>query len=332
MRGSKFEVLRRAAVVAASALALLTSHSALAQYPEKPITLIVPFSPGGATDLAGRNLAQHAGQLLGQTVIVLNRPGAAGIIGSEIVRKAAPDGYTLLLARVATHAVGPAIEPTVTPYKWNDFTFLSLLEMNPTMCVASISAPYKSLPELAAHLKQNPGKLNYSSSGQGSMPFMMTQLFLSLAGLPSDIAVNVPYKSDAESIIAMLGGQIDFHCAGASALLPQLKAGKVRGLVVAMPQRWEEVPDVPTAREVGFPDLEKVVGWSALYGPPGLPSAVVSKWAEVMKKLAANSSWIAANHSFGGIPSVRSPTETEHFAREQFELYQGLGKQLGIIR
>lgn len=310
---------------------LWPATQACALYPEKPISLVVPYSAGGATDLAGRNLAQYAGELIGQQIVVINRPGAAGTTGSQFVRNAPADGYTLLIARVGSQAVSPAIDPTV-PYKWNEFSFLSLLELNPTACVAPAGAPYKSLAELIDHLKKNPGKLNYSSSGQGTLPYMATQLLFSLAGVNPNAAVNVPYKSDADSVVAMLGGLVHFHCASATALIAQVKAQKLRGLAVSMPERMEEFPGVPTAREQGFPDLEKVVGWSALYGPQGLPPAVVTRWADVMKKVASHPGWIAGNRRFGGVPSVLSPADTEKFAREQFELYQALGKSLGIVK
>jgi tripartite-type tricarboxylate transporter receptor subunit TctC len=320
----------RGSIVHAAACALLLACAqASAQYPEKPITLVVPYSAGGATDLAGRNLAQFAGEVLGQRIVVLNKPGAAGVLGSQFVRTSPADGYTLLIARVGSQAVSPAMDSSI-PYKWNEFTFLSLLELNPTACVARADAPFSSLPDLVAYLQRNPGKLNYSSSGDGTLPYMATQLLLSLAGLDRNAAVNVPYKSDADSVVAMLGGLVHFHCASATALIAQVKAGKLKGLAVSMPERMEEFPGVPTAREQGYGDLEKVVGWSALYGPQGLPGAVVEKWAETMKKVAAHPGWIEGNRRFGGVPSVRSPADTEKYAREQFELYQGFVKSLGI--
>jgi tripartite-type tricarboxylate transporter receptor subunit TctC len=310
---------------------VLVSSSAFAQYPDKAITLVVPYSAGGATDLAARNLAQYAGEVLNQRFVVLNKPGAAGVMGSQYVRTSAPDGYTLLLARVGSQAVSPALDSNV-PYRWNQFTFLSLLEITPTACVAPAGAPYKSLPELVSYIRSNPGKLNYSSSGEGTLPYMTTQLLLSLAGLNKDAAVNVPYKSDADSVVAMLGGIVHFHCASATALIPQVKTGKLRGLAVSMPQRMEEFPGVATAREQGFADLEKVVGWSALYGPEGLPAEVVETWAKAMVKVAAHPGWIEGNRKFGGVPAVRSPAETERFAREQYELYEQLGKSLHLRR
>ncbi|MBN9426669.1 MAG: tripartite tricarboxylate transporter substrate binding protein [Burkholderiales bacterium] len=316
---------------AAAAALLCLACSAWAQYPDRPITLIVPYSAGGATDIAGRNLAHYAGLILNQRIVVTNRPGAAGAIGSQLVRNAAPDGYTLLIARVGAQAVLPALDSS-TPFKWNDFSFLSVLDLTPTICVARTQEPYSTLPALIDYLRKNPGKLNYSSSGEGTLPHMAAQLLFQLGKLKSDVAVNVPYKSDQDTVLAMLSGQVNFHCASATALMEQIKTGRLRALAVATAQRMPELPDVPTAREQGFGDMEKIVGWSALYGPPGLPAHVVDKWTEVMKKLATDPGWVEGNAKFGGIGSVRSPEKTEEFAREQFNLYFDLAKSLGIRR
>ncbi len=324
MKEMMHAVWRAGMVVLASA-----SFPLWAQYPDRPVTLMVPYAAGGPTDLAARNLAFHADKALGQKIIVMNRPGAQGALGSQQVRNAAPDGYTLLIARVGAQAALPAIDPA-TPYKWNDFTFLSVLELNPTACVVRAEEPARSLAELVEYMKRNPGKLNYSSSGEGSLPYMATQLLFSLAGLGRDAAVNVPYKSDQDVVVAMLGGQVNFHCASTTALVNPVRSGRLRGLAVFMPERMKEFPDVPTAREQGYADLEKVVGWSALYGPPGMAPALIEKWTKIMRSVAQDQGWIDGNTKFGGVPAVRSPADTERFAREQFEVYSGLTKSLGI--
>src|SRR5262249_29101590 len=161
---------------------------------------------------------------------------------------AAPDGYTMLLARAGAQAITPAMD-SKTPYKWNDFTMLSVLEFNPIACVARADAPYKSLKELVEHLRANPGKLNFSSSGEGTIPYMATQVLFSAGGLSKSIAVNVAYKSDADSVNALLGSQVQFMCSNTTALIPHIKGGTLRGLAVAMPERIPELPDVPTGRE-----------------------------------------------------------------------------------
>lgn len=308
---------------------LACSAHAQAPYPNRPMTLVVPYSSGGPTDLAARNLSQAAPKLLGQPMVVVNKAGAAGVIGSQFVRIAPPDGYTLLLARAGAQAISIAMDPAV-PYKWNEFTLLSLLEFNPVACAVKPDAPYGSLKELIAYLKKHPGKLNFASSGEGTIPYMATQVLLSSGGLPPDAAANIPYKSDADSISAMLGNQVQFMCSNATAFIPFIKAGTLRGLAVAMPERIAELPEVPTAREEGYPGLEKVVGWSALYGPPGMSADLVKKWTETLAHVAKDPEWLAVNARIGGVPAIRSPAQTEQFVREQFEFYDGLITTLGV--
>jgi tripartite-type tricarboxylate transporter receptor subunit TctC len=260
-------------------------------YPSKPITFVIPFAAGGDSDLSGRNVAQHAQKYLNnQPIISVNRVGASGTIGAAAVRAAPADGYTLLVARIATHAIMPALESKLS-YKWNDFTMLSLIELNPFICFVKADAPWKNAAELIASTRAYPGKLNFSTS--------------------------------------VLGGQVHFACNNAPTVIPQIKAGALRGMFV-MPARLPEIPEVPTAREAGYPDMEKIVGWTALMGPPGLPKEVVDRWVEVFARLAKDPDWQAGNARLGGIAAIRSPAETEKFVREQYELYAKLVSALGI--
>ena len=311
--------------------ALLVSSAALAQYPSKPITLVVPYSAGGDSDLAGRNLALVAQKYLnGTPIVVLNRVGASGTIGSKHVRDAAPDGYTLLVARIGSQAITPALDPKGTPYKWNDFTFLSVMELNPYVCVVKPDAPYKSMPELIDYIRKNPGKLNFASAGNGTVQHLGPVYLFSLLGLPTDSAVHVPYKGGGEATQALLGGQVQFICNNLTTMLSLIKAGNIKAIMVTTPERLKDLPDVPTSRELGWTGMEQITGWSALYGPPGMPKDIVERWVEVMQKLARDPDWLAGNAKIGGIPSVRSPGETEKFAREQYELYEKLGAATGL--
>src|SRR4051812_32752207 len=174
-------MFHRTIALAAASLAFAT----FAAYPEKPITFVVPFSAGGDADLAGRNLGAAAQGMLKQPIVVVNKAGASGAIGSAAVKEAAPDGYTLLIARVGSNAVLPALQPS-TPYKWSDFTFLGTLELNPFVCVVKAESPYRTLDDLAAAMRANPGKLNYSSSGQGTILHLGAQLLLQAMKLPAD--------------------------------------------------------------------------------------------------------------------------------------------------
>ena len=312
-----------------AAAVALAATSAFAAYPEKPITFVVPFSAGGDADLAGRNLAAAAQQVLKQPIVVQNRIGASGAIGSAAVKDAAPDGYTLLVARVGSNAVLPALKPS-TPYRWSDFTFLGTLELNPFVCVVRADGPYRTLADLERAMRESPGKLNYSSSGQGTILHLGTQLLLQSMKLPADAAVHVAYKGGNEAAVAVVSGDAHFGCGNLTSTIGLIKGGKLRALVTTTPRRVPDIPDVPTAREAGYPQLEAIVGWSALFGPPNLPREVVQKWSDTLKAVSADAQWKAGNEKFGGIPHVLPPVETERFVGEQFRVYQGLAKQLGL--
>ena len=319
-----------AASAAAIAVALALATNVAAQdYPSKPITLIAPYAAGGDSDASGRNLSAVAQKYLGQPVVVQNVVGASGIIGSQKVRTSPPDGYTLLVARGGSQAINPALDST-TPYKWNDFTFLSLLDFNPVACVVKGDSPHKTMKDLLAALKSSPGKMNYATAGPGTTQHLAVEVLLKAAGLPSNSAEMIGYKGGGEATQAILTNTVQFLCNNIPTLGGQLKAGTMRGLLVTTPERLKEYPDIPTARELDLVPMEDVMGWSGLYGPPGMPQAVVDKWVEALKKISSDPDWQRGNVSFGGIPAIRSPQDTEKFAREQFELYTKLGTQLGL--
>jgi tripartite-type tricarboxylate transporter receptor subunit TctC len=309
---------------------LLASSAAAAQgYPSKPITFIIPFAAGGDSDLSGRNVAAHASKYLNnQPIVAVNRTGASGAIGTMAVKNAPPDGYTLLVARIATHAILPALDSKLQ-YKWNEFTMLSLIELNPYICFVKGDASFRTAAELVNEIRRNPGKLNFSTAGTGTSQNMAAQYFMTLGGLTKDHAVGIHYKGGGEVTAAVLGGQVNFACNNAPTVIPQVKAGALRGLFVT-PSRLPELPDVPSAAETGFPDMNKIVGWTALMGPPGLPREVVDKWTEVFQRLAKDPDWQQGNARIGGIAAIRSPAASEQFVREQYELYDKLVATLGI--
>jgi len=313
-----------------AAIALLFCSGAFAQgYPNKPITFVIPFAAGGDSDLSGRNVAAQASKYLNNTPIVaVNRTGASGAIGAMAVKTAAPDGYTLLVARIATHAILPALDSKL-PYRWNEFTMLSLIELNPYVCFVKGDSPFRSARELVDEIRRNPGKLNFSTAGTGTSQNMAAQYFLTLGGLTKDHAVGIHYKGGGEVTAAVLGGQVNFACNNAPTVISQVKAGALRALFVT-PTRLADMPDVPSAAETGFPDMNKIVGWTALMGPPGLPKDVVDRWTEVFAKLAQDADWQRGNARIGGIAAIRSPAESQNFLREQVDLYDKLISTLGI--
>ncbi|MCC7486768.1 MAG: tripartite tricarboxylate transporter substrate binding protein [Burkholderiales bacterium] len=318
------------AVAGVLAAAWISAAHAQSSYPAKPIALVVPFAAGGDSDTAARILGQHASKYLNnQPVVIWNRVGASGVIGSVAAKNAAADGYTLLLGRIATHAIVPAIDSKV-PYKWSEFTIISLLELNPYVCVVKGDSPFRSMKALIAEMRKSPGKLNFATSGVGTIQNFGPQYLLTLAGLTKDHAVGIHYKSGGDVTVSLLGGQVHFACNNLTTLLSHVKAGALRALMTTTPQRLPDLPDVPTSRELGWPDMERITGWSALMGPPKMAKAAVDKWTEVLGKLASDPGWIAANAKMGGIPAVRSGTETTRYVREQYELYEKLATSLGI--
>jgi tripartite-type tricarboxylate transporter receptor subunit TctC len=206
---------------------------------------------------------------------------------------------------------------------------LSLIELNPYICFVKGDSPYRTAADLIAAIRAQPGKLNFSTAGVGTSQNMAAQYLMTLAGLTKDHAVGIHYKGGGEVTTAVLGGQVQFACNNAPTVIPQVKAGALRALFVT-PERLPELPDVPSAREAGFPDMAKIVGWTALMGPPGMPKEVVDKWVDVFARLAKDPDWQSGNAKLGGIAAIRSREETEKFVREQYELYDKLVTALGI--
>jgi tripartite-type tricarboxylate transporter receptor subunit TctC len=322
--------LRIASALGLLAVAALPAHAQSAgPYPDRPITLIVPFSAGGDADVAARSLAGVAQRTMGQSLVPVNRAGASGGIGSMAVRNAKPDGYTLLLARVGSQVVLPALQPSVG-YKWNDFTLIGLLELNPLVCVSRADSPIRSLKDLVDALRARPGKLNYSTSGAATILNFAPQLLFDVLKLGKDAAVQIAYKGGSEAALAVLSGDVEFSCSNLTSVLGSIRAGKLQALVTTTPERLKDLPDVPTARETGYPQLEAIVGWSALYGPPGMSAELLDRWVTTLQGAARDPQWIAATESTGSIPRVLSPAETQKFVADQFVVYERLGRQLQI--
>jgi len=303
--------------------------AAAANYPNRVITIVAPFSAGGDSDLAARNVAQAAPAYLGQPVIVVNKPGASGAIGSAYVKDAKPDGYTLLLARVGSQAVIPALTRN-PPYRWNDFTFLGLLELNPFVCAVKGDSAIRTLADLAGAIRDHPGKLNYSTTGVGTILEMGPQMLFDILKLGKEAAVQIPYKGAAEATAALLAGQVDFGCSNLATMLALIRSGHLRALVITTPERYKDIPGVPTAREAGYPQLELITGWSALYGPPGMDASLVARWRDALQKISHDADWIAGTEKIGSMPHILPPEETAKYVREQFETYERLGRTMGL--
>jgi tripartite-type tricarboxylate transporter receptor subunit TctC len=312
-------------------IAVLTlAPAAHAQYPNKSILVVAAFTAGGDSDLAARNLTAVMPKYTGQNGVVLNKVGASGAIGSEYVKKANPDGYTLLLARVGSQATLPALKPDLA-YKWNDFTFLGLLELNPYVCVVRADSPYTTFGDLVEGIKKNPGRLKYSTAGVGTIHEMGPQLLFQILKLGKDGGIQIPYKGGGDATIALLSGEVDLNCTNIGTALSFLKSGQLRALMTTTPERYKEIPNVPTAKEVGYPQLERIIGWSALYGPPGMDPKLIAYWRDVLQKVGKDPQWIGVTEKMGSVPRILSPEETARYVKEQFETYDRLGKAIGLV-
>jgi len=257
----------------AAALCLAASSASLAQgYPTKPIRLIVPFPAGGATDLFARTLSQKMGEKLGTTLVIDNKPGAGGAIGSDMAAKATPDGYTLLLATTSTHSIGPAITPKLPYDTVRDFTPIAHVGDAPSIMLVPNNSPAKTVREWIDYAKKNPGKLNYASSGNGTIVQLTAELFKSQADV---FVTHIPYKGTALAIPDLITGKVDVLFDSLPTGMPHVRDGRLRALGVTTLKRSPLAPELPPIADV-LPGFESNT-WFGLYGPKGLPADMVAR-------------------------------------------------------
>jgi tripartite-type tricarboxylate transporter receptor subunit TctC len=251
-------------------------------YPSRPVSVVVPYSPGGTTDIIARLTAQYIGSSMGKTFVIENRAGGSGTIAMALVAKAAPDGYTLL-ANEMTQTVVPGLFPKLSFDPIKDLTAISIIAEAPYVLVVNSKVPANNLRELVAYAKANPGKLNYASGGAGSGPHIAGELLKSVAGIDM---THVAYKGSGPAVQDLLGGQVDVLITAAPTVSQQLGSGRIRALAVAHKQRITLLPNIPTAAEAGFPGFT-IANWFGLAAPRGTPPAIVNQLhAEVLKMLA----------------------------------------------
>ncbi len=241
-------------------------------YPTKPIRLIVPFPAGGATDLFARSLSQKLGERLGQSVVVDNKPGAGGTLGSDLAAKAPADGYTLLLSTTSTHSIGPNLNPKIPYDAMRDFTPISQVGNAPSIMLVPNNSPAKTVKEWIDHARQNPGRLNYASSGNGTIVQLTAELFKSQANV---FVVHIPYKGTALAIPDLVSGKVDVLFDSLPTGLPHVKEGRLRALGVTSAKRTPLAPDLPPISDV-LPGYESTT-WFGIFGPKGLPPEVVTR-------------------------------------------------------
>lgn len=317
-----------AASLAVFALGLSAPPAGAGDYPSKPITLVAPYGPGGASDLHARIVAGAAPAYLKQAVLVINKTGAAGVVGSTFVSKGRKDGYTLLSARVGCQAGVPAINPNI-PYKWDEFTFLGLTERNPFVLAVNTKSDIKTFADFQNALKS--GKtLTYASAGVGTLLHIATLVMADKMGVDPSKLTHVPYKGGGKARAALVGGHVDFLWQNLSGVIGAIRAGQLRALAVTTEEPFAAIPDVPTVRSLGYPEMEKIIGWSGIFGPPGMPKPVVDKWVATLQSLKKDKTFNKLIKGLGSIPDIRSPDETKAFVQAQYETFKDVATKLGV--
>src|SRR5688500_158303 len=271
--------------LAALAVSLFTVASWAQDYPTKPVTMIVPFPPGGVADIVGRPLAASMEKTLRQPVVVTNRTGAGGAVGMTAAAKAAPDGYTVLmtLSSISIFPVSDPINGKAAPYEIKDFAPIALLTADPTVLVVRADSPYKTIQDFIAAAKANPNKINYSSSGVYGTLHVAMEMFANAAGIK---LFHVPYQGGGPALTALLGGQVHALASGPAPAAAQMKGGKVRALASWSAERLPLLPEIPTFKELGY-DAEFYI-WSGVFAPAATPTPVLDRLRAVVRE-AANS-------------------------------------------
>jgi tripartite-type tricarboxylate transporter receptor subunit TctC len=308
------------------ALALLASTASAQPYPSRPVRVIVPFPPGGTTDIVARLVAERLGPILGQPAVIENRAGAGGAVGATEIARAAPDGYTLGLATVSTHGVNPAINPKLPYDALKDFTPISNLASVPNVVSAHPALGLNDLRGLIERAKANPGKLTYASAGNGSLSHMLGELFKVSTG--TDL-LHVPYKGVGPALNDTLGGQVNLLFDNLPSSLPHILSGKLRALAVSSAARLDALPGVPTFAEAGVPQLNDP-SWFGLVAPARLQEPVLARVHEAVTKALAAPEVRERMHNVGAVPAGNSPKEFAAQIRREIERHKRVAEESGI--
>jgi tripartite-type tricarboxylate transporter receptor subunit TctC len=319
--------MRTLAVASLCVAALLQAGAASAQaWPAKPIRLMVPFPPGGSTDIVARIVAQKLGERLGQPLVIENRGGAGGTIGTALIAKSAPDGYNLAIASTSTHVVAPGVYPKLEYDPIKDFAPVGLMAISPYLLVVNPSVPAKSVQELVALARSQPGKLTYASAGVGSTTQLAMEMLKAASGT---YVLHIPYNGNGPAGTAVVAGQVDVLFGSLPALLSFAKSGRVRALAVGTPKRSPSLPEVPTVAESGYAGFDASL-WLAIVAPAGTPQPIVERLNRELNALVAAADTREAFDKAGTEPLTGTPADLAAMIRDGVPKYAKIIKAAGV--
>ena len=317
-------------LVAMTLLAVTTSLPAAGQpsssYPTKAIRLVVPYPPGGSADVLARALGERLGASLGQTVVVENKPGAGTAIGARLVAQSPADGYTLMIGTVSSHAMNPALTSNIGYDPIQDFTAVAPLATIPFVLLTNPKVPAASFKEVIALARQSPGKLNFSSAGNGTSNHLAGEMLKAAAGLR---IVHIPYRGSAPALQALLGGEVDLMFDLVATAVPHVKSGRARALAITAETRSPLLPDVSTVAELGMPSLE-LSAWFGVFGPRDLPTGIRERLAREVSQVVESAAFQERLQGFGASPLKQTAAQFNDFVVRERERWAKLIKDASI--
>jgi tripartite-type tricarboxylate transporter receptor subunit TctC len=315
--------LKRLLVLLVCALAI---HAHAQTYPAKPVRVIVPYPPGGGNDTLGRLFSAKLSERMGQQFVVENRPGAGAMIGTEAAAKSPPDGYTILLSSIATHALSPNLYSRVPYDPVRDFAPITLLGIAPTVLVVPADLPAKNLQELIAAARAKPGSLAYASGGNGTPPHVNAEVFKAVAGVD---LLHVAYKGGGPALIDLIAGRVQVMLDTAASAMPHVRSGKVRAIAISAPKRSPELPELPTFAEAGLPGYD-TNAWYSMHAPAGTPPEVVRRLNAELVATLKDPDILERFKQLATDPVGNSPEEFAAFVRSELDKYAKVIKAAGI--